>query len=332
MKICIIKLGAEGDVLRTLPIAKAIKKKHPDAEITWITKQGIVELLETNKYIDKISPLPYKGPTSFDKLYNFDVENEAIELANKIEAKEKYGFTNSDGYPAPFNSNAEYYLNTIFDDELKKSNKKTYQEMMFEAAELHHDKERYELVLNEEDKKYAKQFLEVNKLKSKKIIGIHMGASSRWPSKVWHSERMRNFIKISQKEGFEVLLFGGPNEVEYHKQFTIDLEKQGIKIHKNNPTNTKRQFASLVEICDVLICSDSFALHVSIGLGKKTIGLFFCTSAKEVEDYGLLRKVISHMLDDFFPGKMDKYDEELVKSITEDQVLSIVKELTNKKA
>ena len=333
MKICIIKLGAEGDVLRTIPIAKALKNKYKDSKITWITKPGIAELLENIQEIDEIATLPYKSKDSFDKLYNFDLDKEAVELAKNINSKEKYGFTDADGYPSTFNLNAEYYLNTTYDDELKKSNKKTYQEMMLEVAELPYNKEKYHIILKDDEKQYAQEFISKHKLHGKKIIGIHMGASSRWPSKVWHSDRIKKFIKSAKNEGFEILLFGGPNEAEYHKELVLNLEKDGLNIHKNDPKNTKKQFASLVEICDVLVCSDSFALHVSIGLGKKTIGLFFCTSPKEIEDYGLLKKIISKMLDNFFPEHMDKYNEDLVKSITEEQVLSAIKEvLDNKKA
>ena len=73
-----------------------------------------------------------------------------------------------------------------------------------------------------------------------------------------------------------------------------------------------------------MVCSDSFALHVAIALNKKTVGLFFCTSPSEVEGYDLLIKIIADKLEEFFPEKMDKYDEELVKSISVDKVLEAV--------
>src|SRR3989344_8213619 len=53
-----------------------------------------------------------------------------------------------------------------------------------------------------------------------------------------------------------------------------NLCNEGIKICKNNPHNTKKEFAALIGLCDYVVCNDSLALHVSIGLGKKTIALF----------------------------------------------------------
>ena len=58
MKIVVIKLGATGDVVRTLPILSAIKEKFPNSEITWITKEYPSTLLKSNPKINKIITLP----------------------------------------------------------------------------------------------------------------------------------------------------------------------------------------------------------------------------------------------------------------------------------
>ncbi|MEK6910292.1 MAG: glycosyltransferase family 9 protein [Nanoarchaeota archaeon] len=326
MKICIIKLGADGDVLRTLPLAKALKDKYREAEITWITKGDVKSLLENIDYIKNVSTVPYFGPEKFDLLYNFDIDDEAIKLADKIKADKKYGFGKDGDYPTALNSGASYYLNTMFDDELKKSNNKTYQEMMFMAAELHYEVEKYNLVLDENDKEYADKFKSGNNFGKKKVIGIHMGASSRWPSKVWAESKVIEFIKMADNEGYEIILFGGPNEVEKHELIINKLKKEGVNVYRNNPNNTKREFASLVNLCEVMICSDSLSLHVSIGLGKKTICLFFCTSPDEVEDYGILKKVVSPLFKNFFPEKMNEYSKELVESISAEEVMKNVEE------
>jgi heptosyltransferase-2 len=326
MKICIIKLGADGDVLRTLPLAKALKDKHKEAEITWITKGDIKSLIENINYIKNVSTVPYFGLDKFDFLYNFDIDKEALELADKIKADKKYGFYNDSGFPAAFNSGASYYLDTIFDDELKKENKKTYQEMMSMAAELPYNKEKYKIILNDKDKKYAQDFKNKNKIEKGKIIGIHMGASSRWPSKVWSEKKVVDFIKLARRDNYQIILFGGPNEVDKHKILADKLNKQGLSIFRNNPNNSKREFAALVDLCDVVVCSDSFSLHVSLGLGKKTVCLFFCTSPDEVEDYNILKKVVSKKIYEFFPERMNEYNEDLVNSISVEEVMKAVQE------
>jgi len=326
-KIVIIKLGAKGDVVRTLPILKAIKQKYPDSEIHWITKKSSSQILENIPEIKKLYSLPDYPDEEFDILYNLDIEDEATSLALKISAKQKYGFHNESGFVQSFNFPAEYYLNTLFDDELKKSNKKNYQEMMFETAELPYNKEHYRIPLTEKAKEYAEEFLKKNNITQENLIGIHLGASSRWPSKVWHEDNLKEFIKTARNNNYEILLFGGPNEIESHKKIVDDLINHGIKIYQNNPLNTDQEFFSLVNLCNAMICSDSFGLHIPIAFQKPTIGLFFCTPPNEVEDYGILKKISSPMLKDFFPEKMDQYSEELVKSISPEKVLEVLKEI-----
>jgi len=328
-KIMIIKLGALGDVVRTLAILPAIKDKYPESEVHWITKENALQLFEGNSYVKKVYSLPYQAnkDEKFDILYNFDIEEEATKLAKDIKADKKLGFYSEDGFPASFNLSAEYYLNTLFDDNLKKNNKKTYQEMMFEAAELDWKKQLCSIFLNEKDKRYAEDFAKKNSMNTKNLIGIHMGAGPRWPSKAWSQEKIKEFITMANNKGYEVILFCGPEEICKIDNFVSELEKEKIKIYRNNPENTVKEFASLVNLCKAIVCSDSFALHISLALKKPTICLFFCTSPDEIEDYSLLRKVVSPMLKEFFPEKMDKYDEKLVNSISAEQVFNVLESI-----
>jgi len=327
-KILIIKLGAKGDVVRTLSILPALKKKYPESEIHWLTKPNISDLLQGHPLISKVLTIPFQTTEKFDILYNFDIEDEATSPAKSIEADEKYGFNSDDVYPAAFNPGAEYYLNTFFDDELKKTNKKTYQEMMFEAAELPYEKEHFSLYLSDADTKFANEFKEKNNLTSKKLVGIHIGAGPRWPSKAWSKSKIKEFIVKAKEKGYEVILFGGPDEIEKYEKFIQELKGQNIEIYQNNPNNSNKEFVALVNLCDNIICSDSFALHVAVALKKPTTCLFFVTSPDEVEDYGILKKIVSPMLHKFFPEKSDQFSEELVNSISADEVLNSLEQLT----
>ena len=329
VKILIIKLGAKGDVVRTLPILIALKEKYPDSEISWLTKKDSVEILKKSPYISKIYTIPEELNEEFDLLYNFDIEKEATDLAKKILAKNKFGFSEDSGYPTAFNSSAEYYLNTLFDDELKKQNRKTYQEMMFEVAELPYKKQHYPLALSKAEREYAEEFAEKNKINKDKIIGIHMGASPRWPSKVWHKDNLKEFIKKAKKQDYDILVLGGPDEIKEHEKLKEEMETESIKIHFNNPNNTDSEFISLISLCTVIICSDSFSLHIALALKKPTIGLFFVTSPNEVEDYGILKKKVSPLLDKHFYS--DEYSEELVKSISAQEIIDSLKELKDRK-
>ena len=53
-KILIIRLGAIGDVVHTTIIPSAIKQKHPDWELHYLTQTEIAPILENHPHIDKV--------------------------------------------------------------------------------------------------------------------------------------------------------------------------------------------------------------------------------------------------------------------------------------
>lgn len=54
MRILIVRLGAMGDVIHTLPAASALKRMHPHAHIAWAIEPRWAPLLKDNPCIDEI--------------------------------------------------------------------------------------------------------------------------------------------------------------------------------------------------------------------------------------------------------------------------------------
>lgn len=54
MKILIIRLSSIGDIVLTTPIIRCLKNQIPNVELHYITKNMFKEIVENNKYIDKV--------------------------------------------------------------------------------------------------------------------------------------------------------------------------------------------------------------------------------------------------------------------------------------
>jgi len=326
-RILIIKFGAMGDVIRTTPLLECIKKKYGDEiQITWLVNKESADLAR-NEYVDRIIVYNYDNvlrlqSEEFDVLFSLEHDVPGSAIANLIKAKEKYGYyLDKDGHPNHFNEKARYYLERVFSNYINRNNDRTYQDMMSEICELEYNKE--ECIINH-DEEYAKEFLRKNHLGANdKFIGIHMGSAPRWPSKVWGKDNIVDLIK--KIRGHNVILFAGSNEANMQKEMLNLLNEIGIKVYCNDPYNTIKEFISLVNLCDAMVVNDSLALHVSIALKKKTIALFFCTPDWEIEGYGLVRKIVSPLLDKYFYS--DEYIEELVNSISADEVYEAFNEI-----
>ena len=59
-KILVTRLSAIGDVIHALPVAYALRKKYPEAQIDWLVEQKAFPLVELNPYIDNVILLPRK--------------------------------------------------------------------------------------------------------------------------------------------------------------------------------------------------------------------------------------------------------------------------------
>lgn len=55
--ILIVKIGAIGDVVMALPLITEIRKKHPQAKITWLCGKQVLAMLERVEGIDELIPI-----------------------------------------------------------------------------------------------------------------------------------------------------------------------------------------------------------------------------------------------------------------------------------
>ncbi len=297
-KILIIKLGAMGDVIRTTHVCAGLKTKYPGCRVTWLTAPGSGELLLNIDSIDRIlevSPesLAYLMAVEFDEVLSLDPSLEAAAIAEGLRSKEKKGFgVDSSGKLYPLNDEAkEWFLTGIFDD-LKKGNAKTYQQMASETAGLNTKSPEMLINLFEKEKNSAFSFLNRNNIPcDRPIIGINTGAGGRWALKRWTREGFLGLIKlINSKTEASILLFGGPLEKDRNLWL---MEKAPSVLYDTGTDNSPREFMSLLNLCDLVVSGDTFAMHAAAGLGKKTAAFFGPTSAAEIELYGRGVKIVA---------------------------------------
>lgn len=60
-KILIIRFSSIGDVLQSLSIAAAIKKHYPQAQIHWVTRSDMTQIIETHPAVQKVWQLERKN-------------------------------------------------------------------------------------------------------------------------------------------------------------------------------------------------------------------------------------------------------------------------------
>jgi ADP-heptose:LPS heptosyltransferase len=296
-KILIIKLDATGDVLRTTSILPALKREYPKSHITWITKRNAKDLFTNNPLVDEIYLFEDNDTVArlmvekFNLLIHPDASPVSGSLASIAIAEIKKGYLlDAKGKVVPVNEEAVEWLEMGAFDDFKKKNAKTYQEIIHNIAGLKYHKDEIQVFLNQKEIDFKNEFYTVHNLKRfKYFIGLNTGAGTRWQFKQWHLEGYIELIeKLSANKEIGILLYGGPDELERNKI----LKNKFPHLIDTGTNNSLRQFISLLDLCDVLVTSDTMALHATTALKKKIVCLFGPTSHTEIEDYGRIEKVI----------------------------------------
>lgn len=307
-KIVIVKLGALGDVLRTTPVLHALRRKHPKAHITWVTKLNAKEMLETNPRINRLVYVDQSDnggalrllAEQFDEMHCYDKEDAAIGLASLIKAQKKFGFyMNPNGQMAPINKASEYCFDLGLSDDLKfNKNTKSYQEVTYECSELEipNPMDPYDFIIKDSDREAAKFLMKRLRWDTRKgisrvpVIGLNTGAGRVFRTKQWLEEYFLELAKhLKKKLKARVILLGGEDEDARNTRLASKLK--GIA-HYPGCGFSIRQFAGLIEQCDLLVTGDTLAMHLSLSVGTPTVVLFGSTCEQEVDLYEMGQKLV----------------------------------------
>jgi len=263
IKILIIKLGYSetldyeisktvslGDVLRTTPILEALKEKYPKSSIVFLTDFKAKELVENNRYIDKLLIWDeFIGflllREKFDIVINLEKHPGICALTDMIDAWQKFGFRLGKNFELN-----EYEKNVSFIDYInnKKLKKDYWQKVLIEHLGIKWKEQKYSLG-------YTPKTEEVFD------IGLNYQVGSKWPT------------KAMSKYKWELL---------YQK-----LTQLGFKVDWQRGLNSLNDYMDWINSCKLIISQDSLGLHLAMALNKKLIGLFGPTDSEEIFPYGI---------------------------------------------
>ncbi|MAE77259.1 MAG: hypothetical protein CMJ85_10370 [Planctomycetes bacterium] len=307
MRVAIVKLGAVGDVLRTTAFLPGLRRRYPNASVSWLTRPEAAPLFVGNEFVDELhttndATLPETMRcTPFDLVICPDADHETASLATGLRLREGgrrigYGL-DGDGRVEPLSESALAWLLMGVSDARKKANTKTYQTMLGEIFELPLPiEDRPMLALSDTEVETARRWLATATANKswRTLVGINTGAGGRWPRKQWTLGGQIGLITALAADGDLTVLLGGSEERQRHAELCAACPDACIDAGNDNGL---REFAARLGLCDALVTGDTMALHLGCALGKPTIALFGPTSSAEIDLYGRGSKVFAEGLD-----------------------------------
>jgi len=287
MKTLIIKLGATGDVVRTTPLLNRIPGK-----ITWLSSatniallQGLKENLRSFAWAHRERALD----TDYDLVINLEDTLDVAQFLKTLRFKEIFGAYTDSNNSLCYTQKSKCW----FDLSLISS----YGRLEADRLKLLNRRTYQELIFEGLGFGFSGDpYLLPRPIETRLSgdVAIAADAGPIWPMKKW----------------------------AYYRELKQQLEDRGLIV--NLLPKRPSLLEHLADVCNhgCLVGGDSLPMHFALGSRTRCVTLFTCTSPWEIYDYGIQKKIVSPLLEEFFYKR--GYDERATTAITVDQVFDAV--------
>jgi ADP-heptose:LPS heptosyltransferase len=292
-RILIVKLDGMGDVLRTTACLEPLKRQHPRSHVTWITRTEAVPLLAGNPHVDRIlavesNYLEFVHADEFDLALGPDADSLSSTIMLIAHAREKRGFiSDRRGGVVPLNAAAESWWRMGIKDDLKRKNRRTYGEWLYDICELQPPIARPWFRPSDAALRAAERFFDGMPPGGGGRVCFNTGVGPRWEEKRWKQRHYAELARLMHERWPDtvIALVGGPRE----KEFNAALLASNAGFTDAGTNNSIDDFAALIASCDWFLTSDSLGYHVACAVGTPTVCLVGPTSPWELDCYGTNR-------------------------------------------
>jgi ADP-heptose:LPS heptosyltransferase len=283
----IIKLGATGDVVRTTPLLRRLS-----GPITWLTvvkNAALLEGLQKDMRCFSWKERERALDTHYDLAINLEDTLDVAQFLKTVRCSEIFGAHVDSENSLRYTENSRRW----FDLSLISS----YGRQQADRLKLLNRQTYQEMIFSGLGFRFTGDAYLLPEPVETGLLGdvaIAAEAGPIWPMKQW----------------------------AYYGQLTQLLERQGLTV------NVLPERSSLLEhLADVrnhkcLVGGDSLPMHFALGTATPCVTLFTCTSPWEIYDYGVQKKIVSPLLEEFFYKR--GYDNRATTAISVDEVEAAV--------
>lgn len=245
-----------GDVVRSTPLIPALAELYPRSHITWVTSPQAAPLLDGARGIDRLvqwggSPDQAPGAKDMgpvDLLINLEKAHTVCAWADRVSAKKRLGFFRRQGQVACREQDGGDRVMSYLIARYNGGPKRPWQSLLLEMIGAPWQNQPYVL----------------GGLASAEPIhdvGLNFAVGGKWPIKAMSSDKWLELARL--------------------------LSASGLKVSWQRGHRDLREYLNWIGSCRLLVTQDSLGLHAALAMGRRVVGLFGPTSAREVCGYGL---------------------------------------------
>ncbi|MBK7644300.1 MAG: glycosyltransferase family 9 protein [Planctomycetes bacterium] len=289
-RIGLVKLGAIGDVVNTLPFANRLRAGYPKARITWVIAPLSHALLEGHPAVDEFLVFDAHQPTSWPAFVR-ELRARRLDLAIDLQRLIKSGMITR-------TSGAKTRLG--FDPARCKERSHLFTNLRIPA--------------NPAPGVTVAQYLEfadflqlpaqiptwrlphtpfAGARAGERIAVLNVGAS--WSSKLWANERWSELARrLTHELELSVHLSGGPGD----RAAAADIARAaGVPVVSHAGEFTLRETAGLLAAAELVVSGDTGPLHMAVALARPVVALFGAADPRRTAPFGQPHSVVRNPVD-----------------------------------
>ncbi len=290
MKILVILPNWLGDAIMATPAIELLSKYHPNARFTFVGSYVSIEAIKYHPLCERaIVDETKKSSSRLMATYKLAKElgefSLAISFRNQLHSSLLLRFTSTIICIARSSWHSKLLLSHTPKIKTSQHLVKQYSEL----AMINVDSFNYEIP-------NLKLYIQA-KTYEKPTLGINAGATYG-SAKRWYPERFAE-VAAAFSDKYDIVVFGGPNEVEMAQEIEENLKILHIKNYINIAGKTDiKELCSFIGGCSLFITNDSGPMHVAAAYQVPTIAIFGPTKHEETSQWKNEKsKIVRHEMD-----------------------------------
>jgi lipopolysaccharide heptosyltransferase I len=292
-RILIIKPSAIGDVVHALPVLALLRRRWPQAHISWLLTPGCAGLLERHPMLDEVILFDrgyygrgWRDPVSALRLLGFTTRLRRRQfdlvidlqglfrsgyLAWQTRAPLRIGFRNARELSPLF------YTHRVAIDTPEQHAVERYLKIVA-ALGCATDRVEFPFALDDDDRSDVAAMLPQGRPYAVLLPGTN------WMTKRWPVERFAALVTpLRERFGLETVVAGGASDQALGQQIG------GINLAGKT---SLRQLVALLERAAVVIANDSGPMHIAAALGRPLVTLYGPTNPIRTGPFGRPESVL----------------------------------------
>jgi ADP-heptose:LPS heptosyltransferase len=289
-RILIIKVGALGDVIISIPHIKQIIENYSQAEIWLLTAPAFAALFEDYPRLE-VKSFPRHGIRAFAVTLSW-VRKQAFEIVFDLQGSDRSktltalsGVTQRYGLGPGFPYTRCPPNKGIVRGEIHSFNRLN---CLLETVGLPSAAADPYLSVSEKHRQRVNEWLQAKNLHERELVLIHAGSSRRWESKRWVNAHFITLATALEQQGLTVIWVGGAEDTSLN-----GVLSQAIGVDATAAFSLL-ELAGLAQRARFGVTTDSAPMHIMAAAGLPVYALFGPTDWRRSHGLGQGERVLFH--------------------------------------